>query len=92
MAEHGVQRLEGLHTNVSALAQAGDGVTSHSMPGDIWDAQLAAASGLISGMFDAGDLSADCADAYLFYISDVAKWSEIGETAYFLGRKQVLAQ
>jgi hypothetical protein len=43
-------------------------------------------------MFDAGDFAADAADAYLYYIGDVAGWSEIGETAYFLGRKEALSQ
>ncbi len=90
MAEHGVQRSLALHNNVVALSEAGSAVTSHEMPQDVWDAQIASANTVLAQMFDAGDIAADSADAYLFFIGDVAGWSEIGETAYFLGRKQAL--
>lgn len=90
MAEHSTQRALALHRNVAAIADAA--VTEQEMPQDIWDAQIAAANTVMTGMFGAGDIAADTADAYLYFISDVAGWSEIGETAYFLGRKQALSQ
>ncbi|MEJ6403575.1 hypothetical protein [Yoonia sp. 2307UL14-13] len=90
MAEHSTQRALALHRNVTAIADAT--VTAQAMPQDIWDAQITAANAVMTGMFDAGDVAADTADAYLYFISDVAGWSEIGETAYFLGRKQALSQ
>lgn len=92
MAEHGTQRALAAHNNVVALTNAGSAVTSHEMPQDIWDAQIAGANTVMASMFDAGDVAADTADAYLYFIGDVAGWSEIGETAYFLGRKQALSQ
>ncbi len=92
MAEHGTQRALAAHNNVVALGQAGSDITAHEMPQDIWDAQIASANNVLASMFDAGDMAADTADAYLYFIGDVAGWSEIGETAYFLGRKQALSQ
>ena len=89
-AEHGTQRSLAMHNNVLTLAQAGSAVTTHDMPQDIWDAQIASANVVLANMFDAGDAAADAADAYLYFIRNIADWSEIGETAYFLGRKQAL--
>ena len=90
-AEHGTQRNLAMHNNVVTLAEAGSNVTAHEMPQDIWDAQIASAGALLASMFDAGDAAADAADAYLYFIRDIADWSEIGETAYFLGRNQALS-
>ncbi|MEH6524230.1 hypothetical protein [Sulfitobacter sp.] len=92
IAEHGTQRALAMHNNVVTLGEVGPAVTAHEMPQDIWDAQIAAANTVLANMFDAGDFAADAADAYLYYIGDVAGWSEIGETAYFLGRKEALSQ
>ncbi|KEJ87854.1 hypothetical protein [Sulfitobacter donghicola] len=92
MAEHGVHRALALHENALALNNEAAGIVPHEMPQDIWDAQIAAANVVMASMFDAGDIAADTADAYLYFISDVAEWSEIGETAYFLGRKEALSQ
>jgi len=89
-AEHGTQRNLAMHNNVVTLAQAGSAVTAHEMPQAIWDAQMASADVVLANIFDAGDAAADAADAYLYFIRDIANWSEIGETAYFLGRKQAL--
>lgn len=91
-AEHGTQRALAMHKNVVTLAQAGSAVTAYEMPQDIWEAQIAGANVVLASMFDAGDAAADAADAYLYFIRDIAGWSEIGETAYFLGRKQALSQ
>lgn len=91
MAEHGVQRALAMHQNASVLSGAGDAVTSHAIPEDIWAAQMSAASGVVSSMFDAGDVPADTADAYLYFIEDVARWSEIGEAAFFNGRNSALS-
>ena len=92
MAEHGTRRAFSMHTNVQALGAAGGAITAHDMPQDIWDAQIAGSNRVLSAMFDAGPLAADAADAYFYFIRDVAGWSDIGETAYFLGRKEALSQ
>jgi len=92
MAEHGTRRALAMHNNVQALAAAAGTITAQVMPQDIWDAQIAGSNRVLAAMFDAGDLAVDAADAYLYFIRDVAGWSEIGETAYFLGRKEALSQ
>lgn len=91
-AEHGVSRAKAMHDSIVALQAAGDAVTSHEMPQDIWDAQIAASNTAMLEIIESGDLGADVGDAYLYFIGDVAGWSEIGETAFFLGRKGALAQ
>lgn len=92
MAEHGTQRALALHNNVQALNAAAGTLTTQIMPQDIWDAQIAGSNRVLTAMFDAGDQAADAADTYVYFIRDVAGWSEIGETAYFLGRKEALSQ
>ncbi|MCX7560689.1 hypothetical protein OS190_14010 [Sulfitobacter sp. F26204] len=92
MAEHGTQRALALHNNVLALNENASVIIEHETAQDVWDAQIAGANAILSKMFDAGDLAADAADAYLYFINDVAGWSAIGETAYFLGRKEALSQ
>ncbi len=91
MAEHGRNRNQALHDSVVALRDA-PGVTTHEMPQDIWDAQVAASTETMFEIIDSGDLGADIGDAYLYFIGDVAGWSEIGEAAYFAGRKQALSR
>ncbi|MEL6682470.1 MAG: hypothetical protein AAFQ09_07470 [Pseudomonadota bacterium] len=92
MAEHSINRMKAMHDSASALQAASASVTSNIMPQDIWTAQLAAANGTMLEIIESGNLGADIGDAYLYFISDVAGWSEIGETAFFLGRKGALTQ
>ncbi|WP_322891524.1 MULTISPECIES: hypothetical protein [unclassified Yoonia] len=92
MAEHGMNRTITMHDSAVALQAAGDAITRHDMPADIWDAQIAAASQVMSDIFGSGNLGADVADGYLFFIGDVAGWSEIGEAAFVSARKGALAQ
>lgn len=91
-AEHGVSRARAMHDSIVALDAAGSAVTSHEMPQDIWDAQITASNTAMLEIIESGDLGADVGDAYLYFIGDVAGWSEIGETAFFLGRKGALVQ
>ncbi|WP_162561664.1 hypothetical protein [Yoonia vestfoldensis] len=91
-AEHGMNRTITMHDSAVALQAAGDAITRHDMPADIWDAQIAAANQVMSDIFGSGNLGADVADGYLFFIGDVAGWSEIGEAAFVSARKGALAQ
>ncbi|MEM9707723.1 MAG: hypothetical protein AAF871_02955 [Pseudomonadota bacterium] len=91
-AEHGAIRAKAKHDNALTMRQVDGQVSSDAMPDDIWNAQIAAANALMGKMFDAGNTAADAADAYLYFLADVAGWSEIGEVAYFNGRKEVLSQ
>ncbi len=92
MAEHGLNRAKAMHDSATALQAAGNAVTSHEMPQDIWNAQITASNATMLEIIESGDLGADVGDAYLYFIGDVAGWSEIGETAFFLGRKGALSQ
>jgi hypothetical protein len=92
MAEHGINRAKAIHDSALALQDAGSSVTAHEMPQDIWDAQIFASNATMLEIIESGNLGADVGDAYLYFIGDVARWSEIGETAFFLGRKGALSQ
>lgn len=92
MAEHGNNRAKAMHDSALALQAAGGAVTAQAMPQDIWDAQISASNSTMLDIIETGDLGADIGDAYLFFIGDVAGWSEIGEAAFFLGRQGVLTQ
>lgn len=92
MAEHGASRAKAMHDSALALQAAGAAVTAQEVPQDIWDAQVNASNAVMLEIIESGDLGADVGDAYLFFIGDVAGWSEIGETAFFLGRKEALSQ
>lgn len=92
MAEHGSNRAKAMHDSAVALQAAGTAITSHEMPQDIWNAQINASNATMLEIIESGDLGADVGDAYLYFIGDVAGWSEIGETAFFLGRKGALTQ
>lgn len=92
MAEHGENRSKAMHDSALALQSAGSGVTAQDVPQDIWTAQISASNAVMLEIIESGDLGADVGDAYLFFIGDVAGWSEIGETAFFLGRKEALTQ
>lgn len=92
MAEHGNNRNTAMHKSAVALQQAGRSVTTQVMPQDIWDAQSAASNTVMLDIIESGNLGADIGDAYLYFIGDVAGWSEIGEAAFFLGRQKVLSQ
>ena len=92
MAEHGLNRAKAMHDSATALQAAGAAVTAHDMPQDIWNAQITASNATMLEIIESGDLGADIGDAYLFFIGDVAGWSEIGEAAFFVGRKGALTQ
>ncbi len=91
-AEHGVSRSLAMHQSAMALQAAGDAITRHDMPAEIWDAQIAASNSVMSEIFGSDTSAADVADGYMFFIGDVAVWSEIGEAAFVLARKGAIAQ
>lgn len=91
-AEHGSSRALAMHQSATALKAAGSAITDHFMPRDLWDAQVGAASSVMRDIMASSDLAADVGDAYMYFLSDVARWSEIGETAFFLGRQEALVQ
>ncbi len=92
MAQHGDHRSKSLHDSAFALQAAGGDITSHEIPQDIWNAQITASNTVMLEIIESGDLGADVGDAYLYFIGDVARWSEIGESAFFLGRKGALSK
>lgn len=89
-ASHGMDRIKALHEG--ALAAQDASITAHTMPAEIWDAQTAATNAVMISILDTNDIGADAADAYLYFLTDVAGWSEIGEAAFTQGRNRELSQ
>ncbi|SFJ89818.1 hypothetical protein [Jannaschia pohangensis] len=89
-ASHGMDRIKALHEG--ALAARDAAITTHAMPAEIWAAQTAATNAVMTAILDTNDIGADAADAYLYFLTDVAGWSEIGEAAFTQGRNRELSQ
>lgn len=89
-AENGVSRSMALEASARAMRENAGAVRIAEMPQEVWDAQIAAAEAIMLGMLEADAARADMADAYLYFLADVAGWSEVGEAAFFLGRNRAL--
>lgn len=82
-------RAKAFHDNATALAALGDSVTVADMPDDIWQGLRDSAQELLTTIFEEGDAQATVVDAYIYFLTDIAGWSEIGEAAFFTGRKRI---
>lgn len=89
-SHHGLTRFEAMHRTAEAVAANGTRIVAGTMPDDVWAAQISAANATMIDLLDADAIRADAADAYLYFLADVAGWSEIGEAAFFLGRNRAL--
>lgn len=77
------------HNDATALATAGSALTLQSMPDDIWNALRDSSQNLLTEIFESGDIEATVVDAYVYFLTDIAGWSEIGEAAFYAGRKRL---
>ena len=71
------------------MAGLGDAVKAEDMPEDIWRALSEGAQSVLTTIFEEGDVQATVVDAYVYFLTDIAAWSEIGEAAFFTGRKRI---
>ncbi len=77
------------HDDATAMAARADALTVADMPDDIWRALSEGAQGVLATIFEEGDVQATAVDAYVYFLTDIAGWSEIGEAAFYAGRKQL---
>ncbi len=77
------------HNDATALTAAGSALTVQAMPDDIWNALRDSSQNLLTEIFESGDIEATVVDAYVYFLTDVAGWSEIGEAAFYAGRKRL---
>jgi TRAP-type mannitol/chloroaromatic compound transport system substrate-binding protein len=82
-------RAKHFHDDATAMAARGDAVTVSDMPGDIWSALSDGAQGVLTTIFEEGNVQASTVDAYVYFLTDIAGWSRIGEAAFYTGRKQL---
>ena len=84
-------RAQSFHENATAILKAGSRFTPNAIPDDIWQALQGGAQNVLQTIFDQGDLQASVVDAYVYFLTDIAGWSEIGEAAFYTGRKRLVS-
>lgn len=89
-AELALSRGRAFHRNTTAMVEAGDAVRRYELGAGLWRDLRAASQTLLGDIFASGDNEAAVVDAYVYFLGDIAPWSEIGEAAYYSGRKRVL--
>jgi TRAP-type mannitol/chloroaromatic compound transport system substrate-binding protein len=82
-------RAKHFHDDATSMAGLGDAVKAEDMPEDIWRALSEGAQSVLTTIFEEGDVQATVVDAYVYFLTDIAAWSEIGEAAFFTGRKRI---
>lgn len=85
-----LSRSRAFHENTAALLDAGGAVGRFDLGEDTWRLLRAGSQAVLEEIFGAGDREAAIVDAYVYFITDIAPWSEVGEAAYYSGRKRVL--
>jgi TRAP-type mannitol/chloroaromatic compound transport system substrate-binding protein len=90
-AELAASRGKAFHDNATALAGADGNLTAYDLPDDVWTGLNAGAKTVLKEIFESGQSQASVVDAYVYFLTDVAGWSEIGEAAYYAGRKRLTA-
>ena len=81
-------RARHFHDDATAMA-ANAGLTASDLPDDIWNALSDGAQTVLNTIFEEGNVQATAVDAYVYFLTDIAGWSEIGEAAFYTGRKQL---
>ena len=84
-----IGRARRFHDHATAMAALGGAVTVSDLPEDIWRALSDGAQSVLTAIFEEGGTQATIVDAYVYFITDIATWSEIGEAAFFTGRKRL---
>lgn len=82
-------RARSLHASATALASMD--VNAQPMPDDVWQTLSSSAQGLLETIFNEGETQATVVDSYVYFLTDIAGWSEIGEAAFYKGRQRTFA-
>ncbi|MEM0934683.1 MAG: hypothetical protein AAF646_03730 [Pseudomonadota bacterium] len=88
-AHHAGMRTARYHEDALALASLG--ATASPLPDALWSGMREAAEEVLNTVFESGPKAAAAVDAYIYFLAEVSIWSDIGEAAYYAGRKQVAA-
>lgn len=88
-AELAASRGQCFHDNATALSSADGVLTAYELPDDVWAGLNDGAKVVLKDIFDSGSNQASVVDAYVYFLTDIAGWSEIGEAAYYTGRKRL---
>ena len=90
-AHNAAERSLAAFENARALVNASGALRVAETPDALWTAGRDAAETLLGEIEATGPAAMDAGGAYRYFLADVAGWSEIGESAYFKGRKRALS-
>ncbi|MEP5759670.1 MAG: hypothetical protein ABJ327_10295 [Litoreibacter sp.] len=91
-AELAVSSAMTFHENANIIGALDESAfNAYDLPDDVWSGLNASARTVIEDIFNSGDLQATVVDAYIYFINDVSGWSDVGEAAYFVGRKRLIS-
>ncbi|GFE66359.1 hypothetical protein [Litoreibacter roseus] len=90
-AHNGQVRTQAAYLNAKAYAEISQDITIATSAPAFWDAQVAAAEGVIKDIEVLDEKRLKAVEAYIYFLKDVAGWSDIGEASYFASRKRVLS-
>ncbi len=90
-AHNGQVRSQAAYRNAQAFVGIASGVTVSGDASELWQAQMEAGRAILTDLQALDESRAAAVEAYLFFLRDVAGWSNIGEASYFEGRKRILS-
>ena len=83
-------QTQAFHDNATALSGKSADINIGALPDAVSDALATSAQSVLEMIFEAGNDEATMVDAYVYFLTDIAHWSEIGEGAFYTGRKRLL--
>ncbi|MEM9247196.1 MAG: hypothetical protein AAGB05_00720 [Pseudomonadota bacterium] len=86
-----MSQASALQTNATARRELGDALTVYDLPDAIWMGLQSGAQQVLAEIFEGGPDNAAICDGFVFFLTDVARWSYIGEASFYAGRTRLNA-
>lgn len=90
-AELALSRSTAFHRNALGVFRGQTSAQVVGLPEDVWNGMNTASQNILSEIFNSGRDEASIVDAYIYFLTDAVRWSNIGEAAYYAGRKRLFA-
>ena len=90
-AELALSRSTSFYQNALSMSDGDESIEVVEIPADVWNGINSEAQTILTEIFDSGRDEASIVDAYIYFLTDAVRWSDIGEAAYYAGRKRLFA-
>ncbi|MEO9896214.1 MAG: hypothetical protein ABJD13_18245 [Paracoccaceae bacterium] len=90
-AQLALSRSTSFYQNALAVSEGQSSAKVVEMPADVWSGINSASQNILTEIFNSGKDEASIVDAYIYFLTDAVRWSNIGEAAYYAGRKRLFA-